>query len=288
MKRLLKDINLIPSVTYEVDSKIYIDAASHDINDASFLKNSVERQLHILVSSFSLGKNWYFDAAFTGSSYAGQPEFVINTNLNFNEINRIYHLHVSPDQSSITPAWLLTHILAAQEAVYLASTHLAELMFDQVSSSIMRQRFLSLLQKRDRNIREIDLFTSIVLPNSSNIRDIIDKKERSFKEFLDLLDNSDNFRRFVANQNPDKKLIQSYMEEIKKVSWLDRLPSKTSRFFIANGLGFALDIFLGSGVNSVALALGYSAMDTFLLDRIINGWKPNQFIDDKLLPFVSE
>ena len=34
-------------------------------------------------------------------------------------------------------------------------------------------------------------------------------------------------------------------------------------------------------------ALGYGLFDAFVLDTIVKGWRPNQFIDSQLVPFVS-
>jgi ABC-type branched-subunit amino acid transport system permease subunit len=54
--------------------------------------------------------------------------------------------------------------------------------------------------------------------------------------------------------------------------------------FTAAGLG--LDAAgLGGAGTMIATALG--AADTFLLDRILRGWKPSQFVTGPLMKFVK-
>jgi hypothetical protein len=38
----------------------------------------------------------------------------------------------------------------------------------------------------------------------------------------------------------------------------------------------------------VATGIGLSAADYFLLDRLLKGWKPNQFVEGSLRPFLRK
>ena len=61
------------------------------------------------------------------------------------------------------------------------------------------------------------------------------------------------------------------------VDWADNLPPKTLRWLIFTAAGIPL---------SLAAAVGLGAADTFLLDKLIKGWKPNQFIEGPLKDFL--
>jgi len=52
------------------------------------------------------------------------------------------------------------------------------------------------------------------------------------------------------------------------------------------GAGIGIDA-LGAGGIGTSIGVALSAADQFLLDRLIKGWKPNQFIEDELRGFVS-
>jgi hypothetical protein len=44
---------------------------------------------------------------------------------------------------------------------------------------------------------------------------------------------------------------------------------------------------LGAGGLGTVAGLTISACDQFLLDKLLKGWKPNQFIDEKLKDFLA-
>jgi hypothetical protein len=164
---------------------------------------------------------------------------------------------------------------------------MAELITDSATSSVIKLKYLDLLRKRDKQCNEIDLFQSMVFPNSRSIREAINSGDRNFSEFLALLDKASQFKKFLAAQNPERDLFDAYYMELRKESWVDKLPSKSTRIVISNGLALAADSLFPTGGISTLLGLGYSAFDSFLLDKLLKGWRPNQFIEDQLVPFVS-
>ena len=89
------------------------------------------------------------------------------------------------------------------------------------------------------------------------------------------------------NRDPDQGLVKAYFREVTKGSWVDRLPAKSVRWSIFTGLGFAVDLLGAQGIGT-ATGVAISAADAFLLDRLLKGWKPNQFIDDSLDPFAAK
>ena len=65
------------------------------------------------------------------------------------------------------------------------------------------------------------------------------------------------------------------------------MPTKTTRFLIFEGIGVTLD-FMGAGGVGTAIATGLSAFDSFYLDKLMGGWKPNHFIDNNLKPLTKK
>ena len=83
-------------------------------------------------------------------------------------------------------------------------------------------RYLNLMKKRDKQVDEIELFQEMVLPDSRDIRGAINSGQRSFAEFLSMLDKASRLKAYIALQNPDKGLLDSFYSEIKRNDWIDR------------------------------------------------------------------
>ena len=98
---------------------------------------------------------------------------------------------------------------------------------------------------------------------------------------------ADKFRSWLQNVPSDKSLIGEYYRVVSEKTFAERLPTKFTRFIIFTGIGVTLDLF-GAGGIGTAVSTGLSAFDSFYLDKILKGWKPNQFIDHQLKPMIKK
>ena len=74
-----------------------------------------------------------------------------------------------------------------------------------------------------------------------------------------------------------------YLRAVQELDWVDKLPAKPLRWFqftLAGGLIANLQPPRGT-IASTALG----AADAFLFDKLIKGWKPNQFVQGPLKSF---
>jgi hypothetical protein len=69
-------------------------------------------------------------------------------------------------------------------------------------------------------------------------------------------------------------LLRAYYQETIKDSWAERLPAKSARWGIFTGVGLAVDVIGGGGLGTLA-GVAVSAVDSFLADKLIKGWKPH-------------
>jgi hypothetical protein len=77
-------------------------------------------------------------------------------------------------------------------------------------------------------------------------------------------------------------LIRNYYQETVKETWADKLPGKPIKWAMFTGVGILVDALTSSmGLGSLG-GIAFSAADTFILDKIIKGWKPHQFIEKDL------
>jgi hypothetical protein len=104
---------------------------------------------------------------------------------------------------------------------------------------------------------------------------------------LPILDKAERFKEWLKSSPADIDLVKEYFRAVTAESWIDKLPSKGLRWAIFTGSGIALDL-LGTGGIGLGVGIALSAIDSFILDKILKGWKPNQFVDGPLQRFVAK
>ncbi|MEJ0046298.1 MAG: hypothetical protein WDN04_09360 [Rhodospirillales bacterium] len=257
------------------NSKDSSEVASEELADSSRLANYVKTYLNYAVPSFTLPPTWEF-RFIKKDDQSGR--FYVMTDLDFDGINRQYHKSVSPTHSSISPEYIMSHILDAKIDVDLASNYMSEVITSQLCSDLIRVRFKSLLIRRDISLRDIELFQTVTLRDAHAVREAINSGERSFAEFLPILKRAHRFKQWLAGRNPDAILLNDYYQSIVVDGWVNKLPVKALRYVFTTFAGLAN---LGAG-----LAVG--AADEFVVDKVLKGWRPNQFVDGPLKKFVDE
>jgi hypothetical protein len=256
------------------------DLARRDIKDSTFVGQAILIALEQLVPTYTPPSNFWFRLIDTGSGYA------VDTNLEYRTINSIYHQSIPPEHSSIDSAYLLSHILDARADTFFSAYYMAELVTTPVCSQIIRLKHFDFLRRREINVKDIEQFKELVIPDFPSLREIINSGERSFSELFELLDQAEQFKHWLKAANPDIGLIQSYHRAATQSTWADRLPSKSIRFLLSAGLGLAADAIAPTGLGT-AMGLGIGATDSLLIDRIIRGWRPSHFIEGPYRNFVA-
>jgi len=249
-----------------------------DLLDNRYLQSAIRQLLQYYAPEYSIPDVLVFEVQEVGQEYA------VVTNIDFVDLNRSYHLHVSPSHSSMNSALLLSHILTARDNLYFASTTNADLALNSISSQILVTKVNSIFDRYRNNASQLDTFQDFVFNDGRAIAETINSGQRSFADWLKILERADNFRQWLRDKPPDANLAKEYFREVTQSSWIDRLPGKSFRWAIFTGAGLVLDA-LGAG--GVGTAIGISAGDSFLLDHVIKGWKPNQFVDGPLRKFLD-
>jgi hypothetical protein len=109
-------------------------------------------------------------------------------------MNKMYHKAVSPDHSSLSPEFILSHMLNARIDIELSSNYMSELITTSEISDLIRVRFEHLLARRDISARDIGLFQETHLSDARAISEAIASGERTFSEFLPLLRKASRFK----------------------------------------------------------------------------------------------
>lgn len=247
-----------------------ISTAKEDLNDEAYVSAAARIIVSDLLDGQTPPENLFYKI------HNNKDTFRIDTNIDFTKINQL-NINRIKIIGETTPASVAAGILGASYGLILAAHYGGDFYTSNTVSEIIQYRNKQILARANINRKEINSFHDIVLEGSPNISSIINEKERSFEEFLELLSRAKKFKSWLKNKSPDKNLVSAYLEEITTTGWLGSGYGKALRYITSTGAGFI------SPITGIAV----SAIDAFLLDRLSLGWKPNQFINEKMKPFID-
>ncbi len=266
-------------VTNFNDDKHLFDHFSNDLDDSQYVESFVSKYLEWYTPEYSTN----------GLSFKlEQSKGVINieSNLNLDLINQHYHKRVAPSHSSITHAGILESMLSTRRTIDQSSSEGSDLATNTLSSMLINCKLGSLFDRTKVQTGQFKEFQDFVFDDGKSIASAINRGEQTFANLLELLRSSREFKKWLVGKQADAKLVREYFKEVTKNSWIDKLPTKTVRWLMFMGLGLGVDS-LGAGGLGTVVGAAISAADTFILDRIVKGWKPNQFVDNQLKKFVK-
>jgi len=245
------------------------EAARHDLADAEFVRDAIRQAITVLTDGQAANDGLQFEVMHTEQGYCAF------SNIDFEAINT-WRASIVPPLEPITVAYLLSHILDARADLAMASYYGGDFVTSAVTSAIIRTRYSEVLRRSELNVESRQQFVDVILPDAPSLSEAIDAGERSIDEFFRLLDKSGRFRNWLGAVNPDENLVRAYMREITSEPLTQSISAKTVRYALATALGL---------VNTPAGAVA-AAADTFVIDKLFSGWRPNHFVVKKLSPFV--
>lgn len=257
-----------------------------DFNNENYLKAALPLYFNSIEPDFKTPKNIEIEIIRDGS-FGPFDAYSLNTNIDLNELNEI-HKRKNPEITyDIDYGGFLLSIAESKGDISIASTLGSEIVTSELYSKFIEIELSELIKQRSKSENELNLFNEYVLNDCTSLGFAFTNGIISGKELLEIFEKSDKFRDWLKHIPEDKNLLGEYHKAAISKSLSDKLPTKTARFIIFEGMGIALDL-LATGGLATAAATAISFADNFLLDNIINKkWKPNQFIDKHLKPKIK-
>ncbi|MBL4870915.1 MAG: hypothetical protein JKX72_08175 [Robiginitomaculum sp.] len=220
-------------------------------------------------------------------------EFFDHSNLpnkfNFNRYYPLKHLGMKTSIPSnfldINPAsMLLNELYYAAQRYVVAIIYGSDTFKDDLCPPVISG--LHELQQVDQSLNEFLETHNIFLPS---IDQLVCKKAIEETELLGLLKRAKRFREWfeLAKLDNTKEIINEMNRAIKMDTTLKKTSNKPLRWTMYTGAGMAFDALTMSPLVGTSVGTAISAFDSFLHDRIKNGWKPSHFIYDDYIPTVA-
>jgi hypothetical protein len=213
------------------------------------------------------------------------PYFRIETNIDFAHANALLHRRVPATEMSLTPAYLAGFVNGAKIDLLDTSQTSAEIALSPIRSAVLKCRFAEILKRRLGSEEKIETFHEFVMGDARSVREAVNSGARNFSDVMRLLESAQQFKDWIQNRPEDTDLRREYCRSISRIEWADLLPTKNIRWSIFAAANITLGLATTPIVGIVG-GLGLSVLDSLLLDKIIKGWRPNQFIEGDLKNFV--
>lgn len=211
----------------------------------------------------------------------------VETNLNFDALNKYYHRRIPPSHSSVSIATILANLQDTEVSLYLSARNYSEIASSAVSSNLVGIRLSHLHERCKKSLENRDVFQELVFEGQYTIREAYNNGQVDIRSVLDAIYKAQNFKKWLSGVDVDSELIKEYYREVTKGSPIDKLPNKSARWSFMTGLGVLVDSLGAGGLGTLA-GIGLSAADNFLLEKMLKGWKPNQFVDDYLTSLIKK
>jgi hypothetical protein len=270
-----------PHILSQKEKVGLIEAANSDILDAAYSRYAAAAAVSFFAPSVKFDDNWRF-----GASNYDRDNFAIDTNIDFSIIDVEYRKVPGQESGSVNGAFIASHMFGARVESYFASSYMSGFVCDGLASQLMNRRFFDLVRRRNKDVIEIDLFQEKLIPEGKKLREAINAGEVSFVDALRVIGEARKFKRWLSERNPDETLLKAYFEEISRKSWLQKLPGKAFRWITSAGLG-AVASYAFSPIEGVMAGAGLGAIDAFLVDRLVKGWRPDQFVSGSLAKLIK-
>ncbi len=214
-------------------------------------------------------------------------DYYVDTNINFALANNSYHKRVPPSHSSLTEASLLTNFITIQENLNFAARYSSEIVTNPTNAALLQLRMTEAARHSVANMKTVGEFQEANFDDCKALGDIINSGDRSFSDLMKLLSKADKFRSWLHKQDSDVDLLKEYIQEVSHIDWLDQAPSKTMRWAFFTGAGTLVDVLGAGGIGTVA-GVGLSVFDAFILEKLLHGWRPNQFLHGPYKKFIKK
>lgn len=245
-------------------------AATRDLLDQPYITEAARRVVANVPGFEPFAPNLRFDII-----QIDETRFAVQTNINF-EVGNARRRQQFPGIEDLSESNILSAIFDARVDLILAAHYGSDFHTSAVNSGIVRLRNADLL--RHTGISEASLLQlhDMALDGYPSVAEAINSGQRSFDEFLKILDRSEKFRDWLHQMGPDADVVREYIRKIGGEHWISSLPAKVARYVIAGAVGLHHPI----------AGLALSAADMFLLERMFQGWRPNHFMDGELKRFL--
>lgn len=143
-----------------------------------------------------------------------EDKLIVNTNIDFSEANRLYHQKIPATHSSLSPAYLLAHLLSVKADLNFAARYESEIAIDEINALIIRQHIGQLSEHLAPSLKAATVFQEFVFDNSRAIAEGVRRGTCRLKDFLPVLHKAAKFKEWLSSDAPQQDILKAYFREV--------------------------------------------------------------------------
>lgn len=207
----------------------------------------------------------------------------IETDFDFDVANTFYQRVLD---ARFDKAAVLIGVFAGLADLRTAACFSDEMAVSPAAVVIAEMKLANLLSKGRQSAENVRAFQEWTCDDGRAIREAVNAKHKSFDDILQLVETAARFKDWLAKHEDSADLRKEYLKAVSRSSWADKLPPKAVRILLFTAAGVGLSS-ITTPVGGAAASLGLNILDSFFADRLLKGWKPDQFVEGALKEFVK-
>jgi hypothetical protein len=258
-----------------------LEQAHNDLIDPGYLSQAAAGVVSVLAPEYTLPQPFEFHL----STVMGGKTYQVCTNIDFAAANNSFHRRVPEKDATLSIPYVLAHLLNARRDLIVGSRMESDFSLAPEMTVAITCKLSEIVSRANKGMETAEMFQEDVIDGVPRIRDIVNSGERNFTEVVSLVEQSIKFKEWLHKQEGSAELRRAYIQDVAHIGWADKIAPKTFRILVMNAVGIAMSASTGH-VAGILGGLALSAADGFLIDKLIKGWTPNQFIEGSLRPFL--
>jgi hypothetical protein len=262
---------LVPTLdSLDFDREIY-PAIQADFTGTLYVEQAIAQLLRAVAPAYQLPQDYRFQISREGEL------FQVDTNIDFRQANESFNQIWHVVGEFLSTSALLLYLIEVRRDLFFAARENMELATQPGNAAIIDVKFREILKAHAKSEHNIEAFQELVLANGHEIGESIKMGYRTWHDLLILLKDARRFKTWLQQTDAGASLIFEYNKALERETWIGTLPAKVLRFLIFTAAGYVVPPLA---------AIGLSGADAFLFDRLLGGWRPNQFVNGPLKGFA--
>lgn len=172
---------------------------------------------------------------------------------------------------------VLPFALDYKNDLHISQALSSDIISNNINVEIASARIDVSINRALKSKNRISAFEEFAFESAGCFGEAFNEGKMTLRECLKIIDSTDKFRSWLTGIPVNRDIVKEYHLAVNRETILGKMPARVARFSIFTGAGIAADLMGTGGLGTLA-GVGISAFDNFVVDGLIKGWRPSNFV----------